>query len=271
MKKAKKLLKTLTGFLFSDAVINIAAVGFLLAFVVSAPQIHKTVMRNYVGNKVVMIKGKTLRGGGTGFFVKAPSGKTFILTNSHVCGLRDKNNNVYVKERGSSTYLPRRIVHDYYRTHDLCLVESFSSVQGLDVASSVHEGDTVGIVGHPKLFPLTMTTGEYIGEQLISLYYPKQGKRYSGTPTLAPSNTKIDIDKIMEDIKKMMRRFRSRFELRTLRASQIIGYSRPGNSGSPIVNFYGNVVAVLFAGNPGDAMETYAVPLETVEEFLANY
>jgi len=44
----------------------------------------------------------------------------------------------------------------------------------------------------------------------------------------------------------------------------------PGNSGSPLVNMYGNVIGVVFASNPRTAWGS-AVPLEMVKQFLKAY
>ena len=78
--------------------------------------------------------------------------------------------------------------------------------------------------------------------------------------------------------KERLRRLNKRFAptglkyvLKTYKSSQIVGYSRGGSSGSPIVDFYGNLVAVLYAGNRTDVMETYAVPLRYINDFLKYY
>ncbi len=44
----------------------------------------------------------------------------------------------------------------------------------------------------------------------------------------------------------------------------------PGNSGSPVVNKYGNLVGVVFAGN-NQTNYGYVIPLKQVREFLSIY
>jgi hypothetical protein len=47
--------------------------------------------------------------------------------------------------------------------------------------------------------------------------------------------------------------------------------SYPGNSGSPVVNKWGNVVGVLFAGNRTQLNDSYMVPFHELKNFLKDY
>ena len=51
-------------------------------------------------------------------------------------------------------------------------------------------------------------------------------------------------------------------------SNRITAYSRGGSSGSPVVNFYGDVVGVLFAGHRDDQFDSYMVPLSYLKEFV---
>ena len=44
-----------------------------------------------------------------------------------------------------------------------------------------------------------------------------------------------------------------------------------GNSGSPILDFKGDVIGVLYAGSPSQPDISYAVPLNVLQEFLKDY
>lgn len=248
--------------------------GFLTAFsILKGPEIHKDYIRSEVGSKTVKITTKSERSGGTGFFVKAASGKTFILTNKHVCQVKNKNNIVYVRLENESQSVPRKVVAEYEK-HDLCLVESFHGIEGIEVASNLESGQTVGIVGHPKLFPLVLSKGEYIGETFIRLYYIEKNGVIANRLVIGPVQDKTVPFEEKERLRRLNKRFAPtglKYVLKTYKSSQIVGYSRGGSSGSPIVDFYGNLVAVLYAGNRTDVMETYAVPLRYINDFLKYY
>lgn len=248
--------------------------GFLTAFsILKGPEIHKDYLRGEVGAKTVKITTKSERSGGTGFFVKAASGKTFILTNRHVCQVKNKSNIVYVKLEGESQAVPRKVVAEYEK-HDLCLVESFHGIEGIEVAGNLNAGDTVGIVGHPKLFPLVLSKGEYIGQTFIRLYYIEKNGVATKRLVLGPVASEDLTEKEKKRISFLNKVFSpsgTKYVMKTYKSSQIVGYSRGGSSGSPIVDFYGNLVAVLYAGNRTDVMETYAVPLNYINDFLKYY
>lgn len=59
------------------------------------------------------------RGLGTGFHVKAKSGKTYILTNFHVCFLADKNG--YMNALTDKTFQRVKVIRRSNFT-DLCLL-----------------------------------------------------------------------------------------------------------------------------------------------------
>lgn len=251
----------------------LAVGGFLTAFsILKSPEIHKDYLRNKVGSKTVKITTKSERSGGTGFFVKAASGNTFILTNKHVCQVKNKAGIVYVRLENESQSVPRKVVAEYEK-HDLCLVESFHGIEGIEVADNLEAGQTVGIVGHPKLFPLVLSKGEYIGETFIRLYYIEKNGVAMDRLVVGPVAS-AEVSEVEKKRLNFMNKFAptgSRYVLKTYKSSQIVGYSRGGSSGSPIVDFYGNLVAVLYAGNRSDVMETYAVPLRYINDFLKYY
>jgi len=226
-----------------------------LAFVVGAymvlkaPQYHADYLRYKVGPNVVTITTKSKRNGGTGFFVQAPSGKVVLLTNNHVCGLADRTGKVLVTTQDNEEY-NAKVLHKF-KKHDLCIVENKTTKSGLTVASSVDIGEEIGHVGHPQLYPLTLTRGQLIGYATIPIAtgmvnHPRecpQGSKAVNALFFIVCITEYDSG------------------LTTVP-------SQGGSSGSPIISFWGNVVGVLFAGD--SSSWSVIVPLKYVKEFLAD-
>lgn len=227
-------------------------VGYL---VFKLPEIHYQILRSYVGDRIVKVTNKEGTSGGTGFHVRAKSGKTFILTNSHVCKVGAKEKIVYIKGPGERL-LPKKIVEDSDFT-DLCLVEPLEGIDGLDVASEEELGKIVHVIGHPKLMPITLTSGELTGKakvQVLSDMFPAPGS--------------------CDDKKSKRMEIPFFFMKVPVCVIEIDAYSSniqilPGNSGSPLVNFYGDVIGVAFAG--GDGNWGFFVTLEDINRFLGEY
>jgi len=234
-------------------------VYFLLAFLITAcsgdPRTPKQKMRQDTGSAVVRIFGKTSQGhpsGGTGFVVRASSGKTYILTNKHICKLQDTSQRLIVEFPGLKRKYKKRVI-EISEEHDLCLVENnLGFKKALIIADKVSTGELSYVVGHPKLYALTVAEGEYIETANISVITSKK----DGKPVriFRKENSSMSIAGVVEHS-----------------AFRFSVYSRGGNSGSPIVNNLGQVISVLFAGNRNDVMETYGVPLKNVKRFIEGY
>lgn len=227
----------------------VALIGFVTA---KGPENHASFIRYLVGTKTVRVMGE--RSGGTGFYITTEKGNTYILTNRHVCEATTTGKMGIVPNTGDAIYY--KTIVKKSEKYDLCVLNAPKKAKGLGLASDVNIGETIGLVGHPKLQPLTLSRGELIGYKHITLidsYNPKEGE-CKGTVKKAPP-------------------FYALFDIHTICLSshysgQITAYSRGGSSGSPLINFYGNIVGVLFAGNPQDQFESYVVPLSSVKEFL---
>ena len=146
---------------------NILCLMLLMSLIIKLPEMHYNYIRGSVGNKVVKITNLVGTSGGTGSHVIAPSGRTYILTNSHVCSHVQENGIVQVTDASGNT-LPRRVLLDASFT-DLCVVEGMPGQTGLSLGSAPEIGDIVGVVGHPKLMPTTMTRGEIFAETEIEV------------------------------------------------------------------------------------------------------
>lgn len=211
-----------------DTIKFVGMVAFVTIFAVKGPQLHLNYLRSTVSPKVV----KIMRGfgGGTGFYVKAPSGDTYIVTNKHVCGT-DATQNVNIIHQDGT--LRARPIYALSKDHDLCLVyPGEEDIEGLSLQDDDPSiGDQIAIIGHPHLTPLAVARGTYNGQ----------------TQTQLPFAALLDIPM-------------------TLNVGWTDAASYPGNSGSPVVNFYGEVVGVLFAGS--GAHVNMIVPLREIKRLL---
>lgn len=230
----------------------IFSVGYL---VLNSNQIQDDLIntdRPYV-TRITNLEGNS---GGTGFLVKAPSGNVYVLTNGHVCGLSKNGGPVFLRTSNGDVFVKKVLA--VYSNHDLCLVESPEGSSGLTVAKSVRDGENVSIIGHPLLQPYTQLRAQISGELDITVFVgldvPCEGTGYE----------KIPLDPFLSFITGGG----TYACIRTLNAFALNANVLPGNSGSPVVNKYGEVVAVVYAGGEGRG---YAVPLQEVKDFLRRY
>lgn len=227
IQKIKKQIIKILPFTL-EAAKFLGMIFFIGAAAVKGPELHLRYLRYTVAPKVVKVTNNG--GGGTGFYVKAPSGDTYILTNKHVCGT-DPTKKVNVIDQDGTTRV--RQIYMVSMDHDLCLIyPAESDVEGLDLQDKgIDVGDQVAIIGHPHLTPLAVARGTYNGQ----------------TPMELPFAFMLNIPEVLQ-----------------------VGWtdaaSYPGNSGSPVVNFYGDVVGVLFAGSA--AHVNMIVPLTEIKRFL---
>lgn len=229
----------------------IAAVAVLviLGLALEAPVLHNKYIRSEVGSQVIMLSNRAGNGGGTGFAVKAPSGEVYTLSNAHVCRIEG---GLYTQlENGRRIKMKILEVSD---SSDLCLLNGLKGFDGLDLASSVSIGEELGLVGHPKLMPLTVSRGQLIGyaSALVLVGLGPCGEDMA-PPTYSEQRTPFGVACIMD-----------------VNAGFTNVVALPGNSGSPVVNIFGNVVGVLFASDT-DVYWGIMVPLKEVKSFLKPY
>ena len=206
---------------------------------------HNKVAAEHVAPHVVKLEamnqqGQTL-GVGTGSHIQY-LGKTYILTNKHMCeetviqsvevqgiyGVITLNQQFRVKVTDGLEYKILKISSK----HDLCLLTSERN-NGLELAEvDVEKFEHVTVVGHPRGLPLTIRHGNVISHEVNAFRW------ISAEPV-------------------------------NFLFINMISYG--GNSGSPITNESGKLVGVLFGGFNGTNTEAFCVPLIDIKLFLMEY
>lgn len=207
--------------------IGLALVLFTLA---KLPQKHFSIVNDVAPHVVpYRILSKGNKRYATGFHLKY-EGKTYIVTNKHVC---DSNLKVYGHGNIQfGSYVGKIIAID--DQHDLCLVTSNRN-QGLSLANKQAKPmEKVYVVGFPRGLGKTIREGRIVGN--LPIFAPWLG---------APGGPIPYVDTI-----------------------QVSAIAYGGNSGSPIINELGKVTGVLFAGHRYYHTETYIVPLSYLKTFL---
>jgi S1-C subfamily serine protease len=235
------------------------AVGLFVAITYAnfiAPQTHNSYLRYEVGESVVQVLAPSLRGGGTGFAVKGASGDNYIMTNKHVCEVA-VNGYVLIKKDTNQPIYKKVIYKD--DLHDLCLIQGDRRFSALDIGSQPRRGDLHYVVGHPGLRQLTVAQGEYIG--------------YADVRLLDQVKTRKECKGQLIELTPMQQFFFGMefVCVKTYRSFATTATTYPGNSGSPVVNKWGNVIGVLFAGSSEQEKDNYLVPLSEVKRVLSKF
>lgn len=247
-------------------------------------------MRYKVGSKVVAITQlpyATYRenaGGGTGFHVKGPSGKTYIMTNRHVCD-DSKDGTMWVAIDGRTKDRSLKIIQKS-ATADLCLMEGIPGVEGLDIGDTPSIDDELMYIGHPRLQQRTLVQGDLVGSKTEIVVRGEVGKE------VKEADCKASKDSYIEQVaESAMVLWRFKHGLGTIDDSTVadnltgakskkkipVCYEKDqayvttlqvygGASGSPVVDTDGDVVGVIYAG--GDGTWGYAVVLADVKALL---
>lgn len=274
MHKLKPVFKSL---LRPLAVVAVSLLTF--AIILELPALYQTWLRHKVASRVFEIKGDKDSGGGTGFQIDAPSGTSYIITNSHVCELAIKDghdkNFLLVEKDGHS--LKRQII-EISEFSDLCLVQGWPNLSGLNMGPEVEVGHQVIAIGHPLLGPTTMTFGEVTSMSDMKLLHHIMKTGNPRVDLLIGAEDDGTCSEAKNEIIKETIYFMGTLPLGTanlclvneLDAIHTNATIFPGSSGSPMVNKLGEVVGVMFASNK----ETHwgsAVNLRQLHAFLADF
>lgn len=100
------------------------------------------------------------RGGCSGVQVKAPSGKTFIMSAGHCIALADAEGNIMVESEDHR--IMKRHVLAASIPHDLMLLEGIPNVQGLDVAPKYSDSRHIRTFTHGRLMETYKTEGDLV-------------------------------------------------------------------------------------------------------------
>jgi S1-C subfamily serine protease len=235
-----------------DALVIALAVGLLGYFVTKAPELHNSWIRTKVGNRTYAMRIKPNGGGGTGFAMKAKSGITYIVTNDHICEHAENGQLLVTTEDGRTLW---RNVIERSDFSDLCVVEGMPGDEGLTLGHEPRIGDTIEVVGHPRLRPLSLAKGELTGVTDIPIlsFIMKSGDPLLDL-MLHAEDKACDSAKnvIMEEPISIMGVPAGSIKFcinltKDAYMSTVVIY--PGNSGSPVVDYWGNVIGVAFASD----------------------
>jgi S1-C subfamily serine protease len=201
-----------------------------------------------VSHSVFIVSGEKARG--TGWVVKAKSGKLYIITNQHVCSdnkTMTLNNNYQVE--------PVRVVAEDPNS-DACILEAPKDAVALSLAKTMIENEEVYGVGYPHVTFLSSASGRakgYVREDVdMGVDIPNCNKH--------KYKIKIDASSVPPDMKCVY-------------VVPMLVTTIPtdlGASGSPILNNDEEVVGMTMVMS-GSVNWAYGVPLNSIKAFLDNH
>jgi len=225
-----------------------------------AQNAHDAYLENKVSDKVVYMRSPEdaeRQGSGTGFHMRTPSGKVVIVTNAHICGLANKNGEIMVEEKVHSQRLIKRHVLEVFEKNDLCVVEPLPGYDGLEMAKDVSPSQKVWTFGYPLGEGLNISKGRI--KEFTTIYLMAEGIPLNKCE--GPRLKKQQAIVFIFIIEMCMKAHESI-------STDVPTY--PGNSGSPMLDKYGNVVGVIFASNSYTHWG-HAVPLKDLQDLMSAY
>lgn len=257
-----KMPQRALGLFFLGLFVSLNMIIALLAISVRAqPQVPKVPIIlddsvvNQLGKSVLYMTNELETNGGTGFQVRAPSGKIYVLTNEHICTHMQEKGTVKVTDEWKRVSHPK--VLKISQTSDLCLLEGVPDVPALSLGRDNYPGLYGMIVGHPGLRPLEYAAGVFVelGPVTFQEVMAPGQKCEADNKFLKLEVTPLGIQRIC-------------YQVRYAYTTSVPVY--PGNSGSPVLDLDGRVVGVAFACNTITHWG-YVVPLQEVKNFLQGY
>jgi hypothetical protein len=250
----------------------VAAAIFAVALVgaVRLPHIHRSMLRSYVGSRVVHVTSLAEDYGGTGVYIKAESGKSYILTNHHICAhaLSQGSNGmkVYRNDDDKDGSMTEIIKSD--PIPDLCVLAPIDGTEGLRMGAPSEPGSALWIVGHPRRLPLTVTSGDLVQVASYDLFLGMLRDDEEAARCRADGNEVNENKEMSEALKDRlgvdMKIMACRRSITTYKTSAQV---MPGSSGSPIVGATGTVHGII-AKYYGEAFWGWAVGYQEIEKIL---
>jgi len=186
------------------------------------------------------------RAGGTGFIIDTVNGLR-TLSNAHICAISDDG---YLMAHQDEK--PVQILKVLYISEktDLCLLEAVLGVDPIPLGKMPSPKEQVIVVGHPRLQPVQFAFGALTGRESIDMV-----TGYYNEETCTGPGARAEL-----------------FGLLCVRS--YMSYSSTvrvfgGNSGSPVLNERGRVVAVVFAADT-QTNRGYFIPYEDVLDIISK-
>ena len=110
---------------------------------------------------VVLVQKLDRHCSGTGFFIKAPSGKIFTLTNKHICTMGET---VFITVQGITSI--QRVISSSATT-DLCIMSAPEKAVPLSFAKGLRNNETIFILGWPLGETLSLLKGRFAGNLFV--------------------------------------------------------------------------------------------------------
>jgi S1-C subfamily serine protease len=186
---------------------------------------------------------------GSAFIYKGSSGKTYMVTNFHVCNASHFHGKMQGSFNDGTSVVGKIVKSD--PLSDLCAIQVKTSRKGIVLAPRLAPFDEIDTRGYPEHIP-SESHGQFLGKTNWTYMY------------------------VISDIGTCFKGSHKRYDDRdhlygcevdfTSNVSNL--YSRPGASGSPVVNQEGQLVGVISSWAHDRDDSAGMVPLEQLTEFV---
>ena len=275
MGKIKKFLKFTGKGLFKLSHL-LVRVSLLSACLLLGPpayeKLHDIYMYDIVGGNIVKLS--SAYGTGTGWQVNS-NGKQYVITNAHVCSKASRL--MATKTDGNQQVL--KVIKKFAK-HDLCALTPVVGLKGIDVARKSNHHEKVWLIGHPGGRALTMQTGHKVSPASIDVatdqctvedflaFADEIDLQIEYAKKVCETKSASQCMAAMQEPVYNIQLISLGYCVKNYETTHTNSISYGGNSGSPLLNSYGQAVGVLFAGSRVQNTDSYYVPIKYLKEFL---